>query len=685
MNVVDPAGLLQRVPELAPIASATPQVSEALRSGRPHKVYRALWWADLLGRLPMMHREQAKNLLKQRHLFLEPITGAPGLFTLNGVGVRVYGTGNTPDGLEMGVHFFVVLFVPIFPFAAYLYQQDGKQYRFFGKVPLGSITWVWKNLAASALGLGLLGAGYGVFYASRYQDVIVLNALSEAVDVEIGTRRVHVEPSSRAEVEAEVGVQHVVVHLRDESVLEEGDLNVFTGRDVLAWNVGGLAPAYLETAVYQAIPQDNPPPEIYCGQQAIALSNVDFVFEPLPESVSIPKGSGSATRRHFDVVSYDWTICARWANSGEAEPVELARIVSALESAPMIGEGLPYSLAIRLSTSTPSETADALAKVVQGRDDLPIHRAWQTAMQYAGRTAELLPIYKARYEASPDSLDAAYLYARILPAAEAVVLADAGLAKSPEHVDLLRVHAYSSYLLRRFEDAARDMVVARTKAPERVDELRWLWIEVNAALGRPEVAAELCGAQESFDEDLYVACRRLAALSGTEVPDAAPEGAPAALRASGDARLGLPVDPEIAATVEDPARLAILVSLQTGPEAALALFQGQPDLHPANLDEESALAVFGAAVVAGDAASAERLCNPLGRGPGWVGLLTLIERGEITPELDDATLPTRAVAELMRSRMPGLAAAERARLRAEAQRDDLLHGLVHLALERWKG
>ncbi len=683
MNVVDPAGLLQRIPELAPIASATPQVSEALRSGRPHKVYRALWWADLLGRLPMMHREQAKNLLKQRHLFLEPITGAPGLFTLNGVGVRVYGTGNTPDGLEMGVHFFVVLFVPIFPFSAYLYQRDGNQYRFFGKVPLGSFTWAWKNLAVSSLGLGLLGAGYGAFYASRYQDVIVLNALPVALDVEIGARQVHVEPASRAEVEVDVGQQHVVVHLPDGSVLEEGDLGVVHARDVLAWNVGGLAPAYQETAIYQAIPQEGPPPEIYCGQQAIALRDVDFVFEPLPESVSIPKGAQSATRHHFDVVSYDWRTCAAWATGGAGEPAEIARIVATLESPALAGEGFPYSLAVRMSTSTPSEAADAMAEVVRARGDVQSHRAWQVAMEIAGRIGELPPIYKARYEASPDDPDAAYLYARILPSAEAVAVAEAALTKSPGHTDLLRVRAYSHYQLRHFDASAQDLAEVRRTAPEVMDDQ--LWIEVNAARGRPEVAAEVCRPKEEFDENLFVSCRRLATLSGIDIPDVVPEGLPGSVRVVGEARLGLPVDPEVAVNADDPARLAVLVSLQSDPEAALKLFQDQPDLVTALLDDESALAVFGAAVAAGDATSAERLRSPLGRGPGWAGLLALIERGEITPELDDATLPDRAVAELMRSRMPGLAAAERARLRAEAQRDDLIHGLVHLALERWKG
>lgn len=65
---------------------------------------------------------------------LEPIQKAPSLYTVNGIGVTLYGsTDHKPDGSYMATYYFVLLAIPIFPIARYRVIPTGSGYRFLGK------------------------------------------------------------------------------------------------------------------------------------------------------------------------------------------------------------------------------------------------------------------------------------------------------------------------------------------------------------------------------------------------------------------------------------------------------------------------------------------------------------------------------------------------------------------------
>jgi hypothetical protein len=91
----DPAGLLERVPELARLADAHVTLRRAIEHGRPHAAYRALFWIRVLGRAGQ-DAELVRQLLATRRLFIQPLKGAPAMLTYNGVGARVYGEAE-PD------------------------------------------------------------------------------------------------------------------------------------------------------------------------------------------------------------------------------------------------------------------------------------------------------------------------------------------------------------------------------------------------------------------------------------------------------------------------------------------------------------------------------------------------------------------------------------------------------------
>lgn len=70
---------------------------------------------------------------------LTPISSAPSLRTINGIGCTLYGRtdDDKESGSYMATYYFVLLFIPIFPISRYrVISSGGNGYRFLGKGPL---------------------------------------------------------------------------------------------------------------------------------------------------------------------------------------------------------------------------------------------------------------------------------------------------------------------------------------------------------------------------------------------------------------------------------------------------------------------------------------------------------------------------------------------------------------------
>ena len=69
---------------------------------------------------------------------LTPISSAPSLHTINGIGTTMYGsTDHDPaSGSYLSTYYFVFLAIPIFPISRYRVIPTGNGYRFLGKAPL---------------------------------------------------------------------------------------------------------------------------------------------------------------------------------------------------------------------------------------------------------------------------------------------------------------------------------------------------------------------------------------------------------------------------------------------------------------------------------------------------------------------------------------------------------------------
>jgi hypothetical protein len=176
--IQDPAGLLQRIPELKPLCE-DPGVLRAVEHGDPFRLYRALRWARWLGRL-RSHRELIDSLLRQRRLFARPLHKNPWLGTVNGFGSTLLGTAepDSLDGTHIATHCVVALFaIPLLPLGAYVVRPGegsgafNRSWTLFARVPMGPLPWLWSRaLALGVMALVVLGA-VRAFQDSRYQDV----------------------------------------------------------------------------------------------------------------------------------------------------------------------------------------------------------------------------------------------------------------------------------------------------------------------------------------------------------------------------------------------------------------------------------------------------------------------------------------------------------------------------------
>lgn len=95
-------------------------------------------------------------------LWAQP-SGAPSLFTLNGVGFSAYGEHDPqPDGTYVLVSYFVVLFLPVFPLAAFLVATApgsfSRSWYFLAQVPLppGTRRRRWWAIGAAGLALAII-------------------------------------------------------------------------------------------------------------------------------------------------------------------------------------------------------------------------------------------------------------------------------------------------------------------------------------------------------------------------------------------------------------------------------------------------------------------------------------------------------------------------------------------------
>jgi tetratricopeptide (TPR) repeat protein len=693
--IQDPSGLLQRITELEPLCS-DPGIKRAVEGGDPFKVYRAILRAWLFRRLPR-HRATLKLLIDNRRAFARPLTGNPMLGTFNSFGATLLGSAEAePDGTRIATHYVVVLFaLPLFPLGAYLVSGGERSglstsWQVFARVPLAAGTWLWSRALALSLALAVAWAGLGAIHTARHHDLHVVNGLGLPLQVTIGETALAIGPGQHKVVNLRVG-SHAARASAGGKVLEPAQVDVNVGGETLVWNVAGAAPV-LETLVkYTSGParkDEAPEQQVHCGAEIIRLAHVDDAFVRPPEQVSMGKSVSVLTRRNLMVAdtgtAAGWQVCVRYllSRGKAAESLRLLERRGRLERWTPEEASMAVGVAMTISPAEGERTARlALAALP---DDTLVHRSVQNALMAAGKEAEVLAEARRRAEAAPGSAQAQYLLARLLRGEEQVALVEALAARFPADGDVLRLATAIRAETGAWKEAdATWRALAAISMPQAAEVLRE---EATAllALGRgAEALRVLERAFEALGPGEAAEAAVLYALVATRTRAPEPDALLKRLEKDGPARwlrvrAGLP-DP-----VQPTDRfLGLLATVRRDPGAALQAARGLGAGELLGLDPDVWGLLWGEAVRTGAREVAD-LLTPRGYAtPAERAELERFVRGEPVPMPHGSQQVVRAAAAFIRSRNPSLPASERARLLAQARREDHLGTAVTHASSAW--
>jgi hypothetical protein len=257
-------------------------------------------------------------------------------------------------------------------------------------------------------------------------------------------------PGTLRRVASRLGARHVVARTTSGATLEDLRVDDPADGSFVLYNALGAAPILVEVVVYAERPGEIPPPEDLAGASWTVARRVEHPFEDVPARLEV-RGR-RAERRHAVLLDDGWRTAVEGAlDRGDARrAADLAARVAlaqgdepALHWAGNVLVGADPAAALRFG----EEAAARHPSSVQA------HRVLQTAMERLGRGDEALARYRAAHERDPASPRAAYLHARLLPAARALPLLERGVADHPTDSWLRLALGWVHFAGRRFEAA----------------------------------------------------------------------------------------------------------------------------------------------------------------------------------------------------------------------------------------
>jgi len=508
-NAQDPRGWLEACPELAQFAS-DPRIAAAIEAGDGAKLFAALQARRKGPRAAFEHRT-LDAVLKRRRLFTSPMSGAPTLFTLNGFGSRIYGKSDVAaDGTYVGTLFATAVYVPVWPLAQYLCWSSGKQFQFYGKVPLSRPMRFWRLVVGAGAAVAAVALALAIWSGSRETRAWVVNGLDVPVVVSGPARSVTVASKGRVEVKLAVGKRRLEARANGR-VVEAIDVEVPRWTDAVVYNVLGAAPLYAEGSWYfpkndKPAKEPEPPFEFYGGKSFVVRDRVPYRFTPAPQSIQMDKHAKREVRWAVDVMKGGWKLTANvLQNDGKlAEAAALAGRVAAAE--PGDRDVLNRWLDLALVAGGPAAAlAPAKAIAEAAPDDLGAQRAYAHVLVSAGRRGEAERIFSERAAKDPSSADAAYLRARVAEPAKALELFEALAKEHPQDPKFRRALAWRYYAELRWQDALREYGVLARLEPASARATTKQVATSLVAVGQLPAAAALVDSAASSSLDLSVA------------------------------------------------------------------------------------------------------------------------------------------------------------------------------------
>lgn len=700
MSISDPAQLLQRVPELDAL-SDDPKIRRAIESGDPFKVFRTLMLAHLLRRLPA-HKELLKELTGKRRLFAKPLKGTPSLGSINSVGFSFIGKAEQDsDGSYIALHAFVVLFViPLVPLGAYVVRSTGdRSWQIYARAPLGIPGWLYTRGLAAAMVL-LVGSGaIHSLYAAGHQDLMVLNGFDEPLTLAFDDQTLTLPAHGRLGVTLKAGKLHGTASGARNGVIDTIDAELASSDRLSIWNVAGAAPLLRNTVVYTKAASTGPAPAnaqtVYCGKRFVELANVRYRFEPPPQSISMGKHETSTSVEQIDVATRPNVagamLCAGYLVD-HSMGSEMATLMAAQAQLKNWDDDLTTGAVFATRAVSPRDALAMARRAARARpDSLRIARILQDERQDAGEFDAMLAEHRERARANPGSEREQYLYASLLSGQAGIDKMEELNARFPQQAVILRSLAWRKASHGDARGALHDIARLHVLSPTEAARLMGTEARALLALQRGGDAMQLldAGAKDKNGAERGTHAMEYALVARQLKSD--PERF--LMTADSDAgrfdldfqRTCVGLAPLDAASAQSPL-VKLALALRNAPDKALAM-AGKLDRYQIMAFPESLRALmYGEAVRTGQAALVAAMHGALLLTGTEEKLLQQYLRGEpVLLDSIDVEPDVRAAAMFVRSRNAQLPAAERAALRDQAGKADLLRGAVSIALKQWQG
>lgn len=470
-------------------------IAKAIQSRRPSQIHAAMENKFRHAKSPGDHAALWRAL-ENRRLFAEPIRKAPGMSTVNGIGMRLSGAQDRDpqDGSYISTLFFTLLFIPIWPVRQYLVSDAGRgAWSFQATVPMSRLHKRWRKIVA---GVGIAGAlliGLNLLNRETSDEVHFLNGLEVPVTIAgAGDSSFIVQPQGMITRELDSGSHHILV--RDKgTVLEELDVDVPGGTDLVVYNVLGAAPLYVNDVAYAG--EDVSPAEAearsrfasLAGPTWVVRDDVDYVFENPPETVPLGRKGEISLKRSVGMGAGGWrSAVGHLATDGKmGAAAALARRIALLESTARDALYWAHELTLQEGNEKLAEKFASQAITV-APESIDAHRVYQTHMEKVGRSDEILPTYKAAYEAQSDSLKDGYLYARLAPLAESQAILERLLPQHPDSRWLHRGLSWTYMQGAEYEKAIPHYEKLLELEPQGAGGILSLLARAYAGAGRPK-------------------------------------------------------------------------------------------------------------------------------------------------------------------------------------------------------
>ncbi|HVG93067.1 MAG TPA: hypothetical protein VND21_01375 [Planctomycetota bacterium] len=280
------------------------------------------------------------------------------------------------------------------------------------------------------------------------------NGLDVPVRIDVDGHVARVGPGASVGIGAKAGSRHVVARTEAGATLEELDVKDPADESFALYNVLGAATVVVAEVVYgtsTSLDARRPKePKVLAGESWSVGRHVEHPFEDAPETIQMARGT--EVRRTATLLEGGWrtTVNVLFGRGEKERAAQLATRV-ALE------QGDEASLLLAGYLSAEQDAAAALEfgerAALRYPASVQSHRIVQEALERLGRKDEALARYRAAREADPTSARATYLYARLLPAAEALPVLERAVAEHPADSWLRQSLAWNLFSTRRFEAA----------------------------------------------------------------------------------------------------------------------------------------------------------------------------------------------------------------------------------------